>query len=162
MTSRAALCIAALLASCSRVDVANVSAARDFYNQPTSVQQRTFRHHSIDEQLVLYYYGNQVHHPPALYLANCFALNGQPAVELLRSKLKEAHDDLTVRDIAKLLVTIDAMGTYDVAGDATLLELLKSRVAEMRDAGWRDTAQQLVASIGHRRGDGNSAGQECG
>jgi hypothetical protein len=150
-----------LLGGC-RPDGGDVAAAREFYRQPTAMQQRTFRQHSLEDQLGLFFFGNQVRHPPAIYLARCFALNGAPAVELLHSKLKVHSDDLTVRDIALLLATIDAMGKYSVAGDLELMGALKIRVAQMRDTGWRDTAEQEVASIGHKRSESASMAPECG
>lgn len=156
------LLFAVLLSGCPRVDGVDISAAREFYRQPTSMQQKTFRQHSLEYQLGLFFFGNQIRHPPAIYLARCFALNGTPAVELLRSRLKGPSDDLTVRDIAMLLATIDAMGKYDVAGDAELMGALKSRVAQMRDVGWRDTAEKKVANIGHKRSERASMAPECG
>jgi hypothetical protein len=139
----------------------NIRAAREFYRQPVSVRQKIFRQHRLQDQLDLYIFGNQVRHPPALYLAQCFALNGAPALELLRSKLKEDNDDLTVRDIAMLLSTIDTMGKYDVAADAQLLVLLRRRIAEMRDDGWRSTAERKMASIGYQRNTHASQAPEC-
>jgi hypothetical protein len=162
MNARLLLCAVIFLSGCPRVDGVDVSAAREFYRQPTSMQQKTLRQHSLEDQLGLFFFGNQVRHPPAIYLARCFALNGAPAVELLRSKLEGASDDLTVRDIALLLATIDAMGKYDVAGDTELMTALRSRVAQMRDAGWRDTAEKQVASIGHGRSESASMAPECG
>jgi hypothetical protein len=131
-----------------------------FYRQSTIDQQRTFRRHALDEQFKLFLFGNQVRHPPALYLADCFALNSPSAVSLLRARLAVDNHDLTVRDIAMLLATIDAMGTYDVAADNQLLRALNSQIAKMRNAGWRDSAEQIVAGIGHRR-TRTSARGEC-
>lgn len=162
MNARLLIFSVIFLSGCPRVDGVDVSAAREFYSQPTSVQQKTLRQRQLEDQLGLFFFGNQVRHPPAIYLARCFALNGESAVELLRSRLKEASDDLTVRDIAMLLATIDAMRQYDVANDAKLMAALKSRVAQMRDAGWRDTAEQQVASIGRERSDLAGVAPECG
>lgn len=158
------LCGIVFLCGCpmQQVEGVDVSAAREFYRQSTSEQQKVFRQHTLQDQLDLFFFGNQVRHPPAIYLAQCFALNGAPAVELLRSKLNTDSDDLTVRDIAMLLATIDEMGQYDVAGDAQLMTVLRSRVAKMRDEGWRDTAERKRASIGHERREGASHAPECG
>lgn len=145
-----------------RIDDANVAVAREFYRQPTSAQQRTLRQHSLEEQLGLFFFGNQVRHPPAIYLADCFALNGASAVELLRSKIEEADSDLMVRDIVTLLATIDEMRQYDVAGDAQLMAALKTRAAQMKDSGWRDLAEEYIANIGHKRSERARAAPECG
>lgn len=155
------LCAVAL-SGCPRATSGDVSAAREFYRQPPSLQQRTLRQHSLEDQLALFFFGNQVRHPPAIYLAKCFALNGAPAVELFRSRLKTSIDDLTARDIATLLATIDAMGQYDVAGDAELMSAIRGRVAGMRDAGWRNTAERQIASIGKSRNERAVTAPECG
>jgi len=150
MIFRSLLLLAAvLLTGCpySGVEGANVSAARAFYGQPTTEQMRTFRQHTLSEQLDLYFYGNQVRHPPAIYLARCFALSGKGAVEFLRSRLTSKNDDLTVRDISALLAAIDSMGKYDVSKDVQLMDALRMQVANMQDQGWRDTAEKKIASI---------------
>ncbi|MDQ1816585.1 hypothetical protein RBA41_25115 [Massilia sp. CCM 9210] len=139
----------------------DIRGAREFYRQPITQQQKLFRQHPLQDQLDLFFFGNQVRHPPALYLAQCFALNGAPAVELLRSKLKEDSGDLTVRDITMLLSTIDAMGKYDAAADAQLMALLKQRIAKMHDDGWRDTAERKMTGIGHERNELASQAPEC-
>jgi len=151
-----------LLSGCREPSGRDIHAAREFYRQPVVDQQKLFRQRDVQDQLDLFFFGNQVRHPPALYLAQCFALNGTPAVELLRSKLKEDIDDLTVRDIAMLLSTIDAMGKYDVAADSQLMALLKQRIVKMRDDGWRDTAERKMKSIGNERSENASQAPECG
>lgn len=157
------LCGSVLLSSCanSRERTVDESVAREFYRQPPSVQQSVFRARPLLDQLNLFFLGNQAHHPPAIYLAECYALGGAPAVDLLRTKLGEGPDDLTVRDIALLLATIDAMSQYDVAGDTKLLALLQRKVAQMRDVGWRETAEKKTASIGHERNKHPSYGTAC-
>jgi hypothetical protein len=140
----------------------DVHAAREFYRQSVVDQQKIFRQLSLKDQLNLFFFGNQVRHPPALYLAQCFALNGESAVELLRARLSEDNDDLTVRDVAMLLATIDAMGKYDVAGDPKLMALLKRQIVRMRDDGWRDTAERKMNSIGKERSETASQAPECG
>ena len=158
------LCAVVLLSGCPRAgsNSDEASAARSFYNLPVTEQLRTFRQHPLENQLDLFLFGNQIHHPPAIYLARCFALSGAAAVELLRSKLNANSDDLTVRDITLLLANIDAMSKYDVTGDAQLMATLKSRIAQMRDAGWRDTAEQKFASIGQERNEHAGQAPECG
>lgn len=158
------LCTAGLLAGCpnSGDEGADVAAARAFYAQPTAKQMMTFRQHALDEQLDLYFYGNQVRHPPAIYLARCFALGGERAVDLLRAKLSAENDDLTVRDISALLAAIAAMGEYDVSKDAKLMGALRSQVANMQDQGWRDTAEKKIVSIESSQNVAVGNAPECG
>jgi hypothetical protein len=144
------------------LDNANIAAARAFFAQPTNEQMKTFRQHALAEQLELYFYGNQVRHPPAIYLARCFALNGEPAVDLLRAKLGSKNSDLTVRDISTLLATISAMGKYNVSKDMGLMRLLRTQVANMQDQGWRDTAERKMANIESSYGASKGDAPECG
>lgn len=144
------------------MDHAKLAAAREFYDQPVNERIRTFRQHSLEDQLDLFFFGNQFRHPPAIYLAPCFALNGRPAVQLLRSKLSTQPDDLSVRDITELLGMIDMMGQYDVAGDKQLVALLSSRIARMKDQNWRQAAEDEVSSFGKRRTEAAKHAPECG
>jgi len=121
--------------------------ARDFYRQPVVDRMRTYRSHPIDVQLTLFYYGNQKIHPPAQYLAECFALNGADGVALLRKRLRVEGSDLDTRDTAMLLETMQEMGTYDVLHDSTVMDLLVKRVASMQDPGWKDSASIMLKRI---------------
>lgn len=154
--------VVALLAGCPDAGMDDVAAARAFFAQPTTEQMRTFRQHPLSEQLDLYFYGNQRRHPPAIYLARCFALSGVKGVEMLRSKLQSKNDDLTVRDISALLSAIDSLGRYDVSKDASVMSALRSQVATMQDAGWRDTAEKEIADIEHSEVAKPGNAPECG
>jgi hypothetical protein len=128
-----------------------VVLAEQFYEDSSTVRQmRRFRDYST-EQYDLFIYGNQYRHPPAQYLAQCFALNGTAGVELLRTKLPSAANDLTVRDIARLLTEIDSMQTYDVAGDRELMAALRGRAETMKDPEWRALVAGWMVRIGQER-----------
>lgn len=71
------------------MDHVKLAAAREFYDQPVKERIRTFRQHSLEDQLDLFFFGNQFRHPPAVYLAPCFALNGPPCGTA--SPLKTRH-----------------------------------------------------------------------
>lgn len=110
-------------------------------------RMRTFRNYPLDEQVDIFFYGSQVIHPPTLYLADCFALGGRDAIEVLRSRLKVPGSDLDTRDMAQLVLAIQAMGTYDVRADSHLLDALRGRISAMHDAGWRETAKSILEDI---------------
>lgn len=148
-----------MVSGCFRGAARDDAATKEFFRQSALERQRTFRERSIDQQMELFYYGNQVRHPPAMYLADCFALNGAAGVERLRSELMRPLGDAYVRDIAMLLSTIDAERTYDVAGDTELMAILRTRVARMQ--AWRDVTIGLVAAIGERRRKHARAQSEC-
>lgn len=144
------------------MDRGQLAAAREFYAQPVNERIRTFRQHSLQDQLDLFFFGNQFRHPPAIYLAPCYALNGHPAVQLLRSKLGTQLDDMSVRDVATLLGVIDMMDQYDVAGDKTLVALLSSQIAQMKDKNWQETADDDVSNFGKRRTEAARHAPQCG
>jgi len=146
-------CLTLLLLGCSGVRPGDDQAiAQKFYEQPVQAQLGAFHTHPPSDQLALYFYGNQQRHPPAIYLARCFALNGASAIPLLKEKLDSKPGDLDVRDIAYLLENIDSMGQYDVSSDKVLMTTLAARVDEMSDAGWQKIARGEVArlSSGHQ------------
>lgn len=133
------------VSACAKEDVP--SSIRDFFRQPVVERMRTFRARPLDMQLALFFYGNQKIHPPALYLADCFALNGAAGAALLRERLGVAGSDLDTRDIAALLDAIQTMGTHDVRHDSLLMDRLNGRIASMSDPGWKDAASSLLQRI---------------
>ncbi|TBR36727.1 MULTISPECIES: hypothetical protein [Dyella] len=132
---------------------------RDFFKQSVIEQIRSYPRHSVDEQLKLYFYGNQRRHPPATYLADCFALNGLHGVERIRVTLSGPLDDLTTRDIVALLSAMEATGQYNVRDDHELMNVAVKHVEGMGDPNWREVAQSDLDSIRHkgRRYDGATA-----
>jgi hypothetical protein len=143
-------CLAILMPGCSSVrsDGDLAVAAQDFYKQSVETQLRAYRTHSVSDQLSLYFYGNQRRHPPAIYLARCFALNGAAAIPLLKAKLASGPSDLDVRDTAYLLENLDSMGRYDVSNDKDLMADLSVAVSRMRDASWQKVAQGELSRLG--------------
>jgi hypothetical protein len=118
-----------------------------FLDHSASNRMRAFRNYPLDEQVDIFFYGSQSIHPPAIYLADCFALGGRDAVEVLRSRLRVPGSDLDTRDMAQLILAIQTMGTYDVRADSHLLGALRGRISSMRDAGWRETAKSILEDI---------------
>ena len=83
-------------------------------------------------------------HPPAIYLAEPFARRGINAVPLLKEKLVQSNDDLTIRDIVLVFSEMKRINTYDVSKDADLAALINAKVGGMRNAGWREITQENV------------------
>lgn len=152
-------CFSIVLIGC--VSQEKLRASREFYYQPVAEQLRTFRNHSMADQLDLFFFGNQVHHPPATYLAKCFALNGAAGVKLLQAQLSDRTDDLTVRDVIALLAAMDAMHRYNVHGDKELLAQAAQRVDQMRDSYWRQIAQDDLTGIRKQSSAFSGDGSEC-
>lgn len=119
---------------------------RDFFHLPTSEQVKRFHEYDIETQYELLVVGNQVVHPPAIYLAEEFAKQGKSIVPLLRNKLAEAKQEATVRDVVGILAEMHRLRTYDVASDANLMALVKERTAAMRGQ-WKPVTQHMVDEI---------------
>jgi hypothetical protein len=141
----------------------SASLASDFFHGH-SVEERkvAFPKYPLRVQFDLFIYGNQVIHPPATYLASCFAESGAGGAKLLREKLTRPGSDLDTRDIALLLETMQVMHTFNVSADLQLFSLLKHRVASMKDPGWRHTAEDMVAQIESGYPGGPAAYSRCG
>jgi len=99
-------------------------------------QMSDFARFPVDTQYAVYLCGNQIIHPPAMHLATPFAAEGAAIVPLLRQKLSQARDDVTIRDIVRVLTQMQVQKTYDVRGDRQLMELMNSSIAGMRDPEW--------------------------
>jgi len=118
-----------------------------FYVQTLKDQIATFANHSFEEQYAIYVYGNQIRHPPAIYLARPFGSEGESVVAPLSKKLIEAHDDLTIRDLVTIFSEISSQKTYDIAGDGRLMELLSGAVDRMKNPDWKALAVKELQSI---------------
>ncbi|MDR6644514.1 hypothetical protein J2X57_003757 [Luteibacter sp. 1214] len=154
--------LAALFASdCVASDQGSLEAA--FFRGRTYVQRMSeFRNYRVDTQLELFFYGNQVIHPPATYLASCFAMNGPSGVRVIRRRLSGHLTTLEMRDIALLLETMQAMGTYSVRDDETLMAAIEKSVSEVAEGGWKESIDGMVEQIKSGRVRVRSVNSHCG
>jgi len=106
-----------------------------------------FSNYDIDKQYAIYICGNQFVHPPMLYLAELFAKEGNKVVGYLKLKLLDANDDLTIRDLVLVFNEMSRLKSYDVANDDELMHLVSQKVEGMKDPGWKQTTQEMVAEI---------------
>lgn len=118
-----------------------------FFQMPLKDRMEKFGTYTLEEQYRIFICGNQVMHPPAIYLAGPFAKQGSRAVVLLKAKLASAKDDLTIRDIILVFTEMQRRDTYDVAGDKALIALITDSVRVIQDKDWRRIAQQNLNEI---------------
>jgi hypothetical protein len=95
----------------------------------------------------IYVCGNQLIHPPALYLAQSFAVGGEPVAMFLKQKLEQTRSDTTVRDIIQVYRAMQYQGTYDVSGDMELIKLLTDKVQAIRNDDWRKYCTEILEEI---------------
>jgi hypothetical protein len=132
----------------THVDTRTYRKAIDaFYSQTLNDQIATFSDRPFEEQYAIYIYGNQVRHPPAIYLARPFGSEGEKVVAPLSKKFIEAHDDLTIRDLVTVFSEMSSQKTYDVASDERLMELLSNAVAGMKNPDWKAIAGKELQSM---------------
>jgi hypothetical protein len=118
-----------------------------FYTKSLKERISTFPRYSFDEQYAIYLYGNQVQHPPAIYLADPFAAQGKGIVLPLSDRLRTATDDLTIRDIVMVFSAMSRAKTYDVAGDEQLMRLLGESAKKMKDPDWQALVEKELATL---------------
>lgn len=101
----------------------------------------------LESQYRTYVCGNQKIHPPAVYLAAPLAAHGSSAVEYLVTKLEDAADDLTIRDIAAVFAEMSRSGTYSVGKDKRVTDLLRLKISGMKSPAWQQATLEMLRSI---------------
>ena len=118
-----------------------------FYTKSLKERISAFPRYSFDDQYAIYLYGNQVQHPPAIYLADPFAARGQSIVLPLSDRLKAATDDLTIRDIVMVFSAMSRDKTYNVSGDERLMKLLRESAERMKQSGWKQIVEKEISGL---------------
>ena len=118
-----------------------------FYGEPLKTRLAKFSDADLEKQFAIYICGNQYLEPPAMYFAMPFAREGHRAANFLRTKLAQTTDDGTIRDIIMVFSEMQRQGTYPVASDRELIQLIHSSVARIKDATWRQFAERKVTEI---------------
>jgi hypothetical protein len=113
------------------------SSVREFFATPLRARIEAFDKKPVAEQYNLYLCGTQTRHPPQANFAWNIAKRGESAAVLLRTQLAVPQSDLTVRDIAQIVVEMRRQGTYDVVRDTALTGALRRAINGMRDADWK-------------------------
>ena len=120
---------------------------RGFFLMPPERQEAEFEKYDFDTQYKIYICGQQKVEPPMLHLASAFAREGGRIVPLLEAKLESAHNDLTIRDIVFVFKRMNDLGTYDVAGDKSLMGELREKVSTIKDPFWRHLTEDDLLAI---------------
>jgi hypothetical protein len=110
-------------------------------------RKEAFSSLDIETQYSVYLCGVRSYHPPLLYLVIPFASQGRPVAELLKLKLAQATDDLTIRDIIVVFAEMHRQRSYIIDPNDDLRALLKSKVASMKDAYWKQNCEQILMKM---------------
>jgi hypothetical protein len=118
-----------------------------FYGKPLKERVAQFVAADLEKQYAIYICGNQYLEPPAMYLAKPFAREGSSAVGFLKTKLSQASDDGTIRDLVLVFEEMSKQRTYDVAGDGDLMGVIAASVGRVKDADWRQACERSLGEI---------------
>lgn len=120
---------------------------KTFFQLPLEERIRRFSNYTLEDQYSIYTCGNEVVHPPAMYLAGPLAMNGKAAVHFLKVKLLQAKNDLLIHNIILIFAEMSRRKTYDIMGDRQLVRLLDNSVAKMKNEEWRHMVDQMMKEI---------------
>jgi hypothetical protein len=118
-----------------------------FYSKPMKERLATFAEYSFDQQYAIYLYGNQVQHPPAIYLIDAFAANGQEIVAPLSARLAASDDDPTIRDLVMVFAAMNRQKKYNVAQDESLMRQLTEATSRMKETDWKKIVERELSTV---------------
>ncbi len=120
---------------------------KTFYKIPSKERPNRFVNYNMEDQYAIFICGNEVIHPPAMYTAELFAMNGKTAIDFLKAKLSQAKYDPTIRDIILVFREMHRQRNYNVSSDSDLMRLITERVELMKQKGWKEIVEKWVAEI---------------
>lgn len=118
-----------------------------FFDEPAGNRVERLRRYSLDEQYRIFRYGMDRLEPPAMGLRGPIAESGASAVPFLANKLNVDTDDIAVRDIVLIFDMMEVTGSYNVKADASLMTVLTSKVAGMKNKAWQDMCLKVLKEI---------------
>lgn len=141
--------ICVLLLSCCTSNHARLPKgfSDEFFRRPEKQRDADFEKYDFDTQYRIYIYGCQQIEPPMIGLGWQLAREGGRIVQPLEAKLGSTDDDLTIRDIVLIFKAMNVLGTYDVAGDKSLMERLREKVSAMKDPFWWHVTEDSLMVI---------------
>lgn len=145
---RLAISLVFILFGCvsSNADVVSSKFDDDFFRLSTSEQLRRYHGYDIEIRYELLVVGNQIVHPPAIYLVQEFAKQGPSAIPFLQSKLEQAKEEASIRDIVAILVEMHRLKLYDETINKSLKALVENRANSMRGQ-WKPVTQRMLQEM---------------
>lgn len=144
-----AILLCALTSGCAAITARAIDdeSQRDFFFNHTSDEQISiFQDYDLETQYKTYITGTQIIHPPAIYLAREIARRGSSAAEFLRTRLKNEKSEVSIRDIVAVLLKMQQLGTYNVNGDPSLMNIAIERTNAMQGI-WKPVTLKMLQEI---------------
>lgn len=127
-------------------DLQSNKFVRDFFKMTTSEQIEKFKNYSLEEQYELFLFGNQVVHPPAIYLSRPFAEQGSSIIPFLKAKIEATDKEVTIRDIVTVFSELARLKLYNFSKDPELMGLLKRKENNMSGI-WKETTLKMISEM---------------
>ena len=120
---------------------------RRFFSEPLATRVERSRTLSLDQQYLVFRYGNDVIHPPLMDLADPIAERGEGAVPFLLKQLQLDDSDIAIRDIVLIFERMALLRIYDVKSDQAVLDALIARIVKMKDKDWQAISESRLKRI---------------
>jgi hypothetical protein len=117
-----------------------------FLKKSPETQMAEFTQYDLEKQYAIYICGQEIE-PPLIELARPFAREGEKVVPLLKAKLLAAPNDPTIRDIVNVFAEMSRQQTYDVVGDADLMNIIEKSVGRIKDPYWKQFSEKKLSQI---------------
>lgn len=138
-------------AGCSGSSPECAGIRRDyFYGQSIAATLRRFERQDLPTKYEIYQCGMQAIHPPATYLIEPLAREGEAARELLEAELARSSGDLTILNILQVLEGMRVYGTADVVSEESV-RLMRAKIGEIEDDANRAMAEEILRSMASER-----------
>ena len=82
-----------------------------------------------------------------MHLAQALSQGGQPGVDYLRKRLEGSRGDHTISDIVFVFELMARQGTYDVAADKVLMDVITQAIPRVKNSFWRQNSEAALGRI---------------
>ncbi len=123
------------------------AVARDFFEKHNNLEGPNFNEYSLEEQYEIFIFGNTCIHPPNMELAIKFSRRGAEVIDLLKRKLNQTDDVLTIVSIIRVFSFMTAVKSYKVANDLELMIFLHAAANDMEEGFWKRKIQHDLKVI---------------
>jgi len=121
--------------------------AKRYFRESRQHTMAEFGDYDVETQYAILICGIQYVHPPMLEWGELFAREGENVVHFLKTRLFEADDAPTIRDIVYVFTEMKRQETYDVAGDGELMRIMEDKADRISDPDWRQLVEQDMNEI---------------
>lgn len=138
------LCLALLASACFKS--AGEIESR-FFKGDIATRAERLEKFPLDQQYLIFLYGNQVIHPPTTGLAAPIAKQGKLAADFVLQELRRSSNDLDFRDSLRIFSDMRGGGYYDVCSNPVAISEIRRNEEKIRDDDWRNIYRQMLSHL---------------